>query len=241
MSTSYILPHIITMSLLDLPNELLLIVAKHLRPRYLNFLIQTSRFFFQCLTPLLHTLAAQDVVIHSPTQELSFRMPALIWAVFKGHEPLCRLLLEKGADVGTRCNYRRSWTPLIYAAHNGRKDIVRLLLQNGADVNELDETGATALMRAVTSRSLEVSRFLLENGADPNIQSKSGGPGCALHIAASLEPQHLAMAFLQLLSENGADLRHRDRYQKTALEIYGSRLPPIRRRFFFLLVRGSED
>ena len=42
-----------------------------------------------------------------------------------------KLLLEKGAELETKCeNYSR--TPLSYAAEKGHKAVVKLLLEKGA-------------------------------------------------------------------------------------------------------------
>jgi ankyrin repeat protein len=47
-----------------------------------------------------------------------------------GHEKIVSLLLEKGADVNAKMNYRS--TPLELARMNGQMAIVALLLENGA-------------------------------------------------------------------------------------------------------------
>ena len=51
----------------------------------------------------------------------------------KGNYDICKLLIEKGADVNAE-NYE-SATPLFAAADGGRVEVVKLLLENGADPN----------------------------------------------------------------------------------------------------------
>jgi len=56
----------------------------------------------------------------------------LISAACYGHVDICRLLIDKGAQVKANCG--SDWTPLHYAARNGHIAIVRLLCDRGADV-----------------------------------------------------------------------------------------------------------
>lgn len=49
-----------------------------------------------------------------------------------GFTTLCRILLEKGADINAICKETKS-TPLHGAAFYNQKDVVKLLLLNGAD------------------------------------------------------------------------------------------------------------
>jgi ankyrin repeat protein len=49
----------------------------------------------------------------------------------KGHEAVVKLLLEKGAELETKDNYRGR-TPLSWAAEKGHEAVVKLLLEKGA-------------------------------------------------------------------------------------------------------------
>lgn len=51
----------------------------------------------------------------------------------KGNYDICKLLIEKGADVNAE-NYENA-TPLFAAADGGHPEVVKLLLENGADPN----------------------------------------------------------------------------------------------------------
>ena len=56
----------------------------------------------------------------------------LMAAAQNGHFDICRLLIDKGAQV--KAKFSNGYTPLHYAAHNGHIAIVLLLCDHGADV-----------------------------------------------------------------------------------------------------------
>ncbi|PFH32457.1 ankyrin repeat-containing protein [Besnoitia besnoiti] len=88
-------------------------------------------------------------------------------AAWKGHESVCRLLLEKGAAINHQDFEGR--TPLHEAAYHGHAHIVKFLLENDAAIDMPDAAGETPLMRAVRGRRIEVVEILLKNGAKTNI------------------------------------------------------------------------
>ncbi len=66
-------------------------------------------------------------------------------ACFFNHEPLVRLLLERGTPVNARQGTSgMGFTPLMEAALNGQTEMVDLLLEHGADRTMRDEKGQTA-------------------------------------------------------------------------------------------------
>ena len=85
----------------------------------------------------------------------------LINAAQRGHIPMVKLLLERGADplkgtIGQRL-------PLHFAAENGHTDTVRLLLeQPNVDPNAPDHDGRTAIFNAADKGHEAVVRLLLE-------------------------------------------------------------------------------
>ena len=91
-------------------------------------------------------------------------------------------------------------TPLMAATLYADLDSMRLLLNSGADTNVRNESGATALMWAVTS--LEKTQLLIERGADVN--AKSDDKRTALMIASGLQG---AAPVVKLLLDRGADLK----------------------------------
>jgi ankyrin repeat protein len=55
----------------------------------------------------------------------------LSWAAEKGHEAVVKLLLEKGAKLGSKDRWTDT-TPLSLAAKYGHEAVVKLLLEKGA-------------------------------------------------------------------------------------------------------------
>ncbi|KAH8151144.1 uncharacterized protein LAJ45_04846 [Morchella importuna] len=106
--------------LLNLPNELLFIIAEHLPVPDLNSFLQTNRHLAAMLTPLLHQSAVTDLD----------GCPALLWALGTAHEQLVRLLLEKGVDANSQ---RNGVTALLYAVIRLREPIMRMLIDEGSD------------------------------------------------------------------------------------------------------------
>lgn len=144
------------MPLLDLPNDLLLIIAEALGPdfRSLNFFLRSNRRLNALLTHTLHKLAIQD----------TGGVPAILWATLKNWTPLVLLLLEKGVDINL-ADYEGT-TALHYAVNQTHLQLIQLLLSKGADVNARDNTGTTVLHEACYRGSEAMVTLLLDNGAD---------------------------------------------------------------------------
>ena len=81
-------------------------------------------------------------------------MTALHWAAFHNDLELADALLEADADVGVTTRVG-ALTPLWFAATNGSAEMVDRLLTTEADVNAATATGATPLMAAALSGSVE--------------------------------------------------------------------------------------
>lgn len=108
-----------------------------------------------------------------------------------GHRDLIvTQLLGAGAVPNCRGPHRGT-TPLHYAADgfitgdcwDARRQIatLRFLIEAGADLRLADKNGATALHRAVRTRSSAAVRCLLDAGADPAIENNAGST--PLHLA----------------------------------------------------------
>ncbi|KFH07155.1 ankyrin repeat-containing protein [Toxoplasma gondii MAS] len=95
-------------------------------------------------------------------------MRTAFWhASWKGHEAVCRLLLEKGAAINHQDFEGR--TPLHEAAHHGHAHIVKFLIENNAAIDMPDAAGETPLMRAVRGGRIEIVEILLKGGAETNL------------------------------------------------------------------------
>lgn len=143
------------MPLIRLPNELLFLIAENLFVPDLNSFLQTNRHLANMLTPLLHQVAIADLD----------GCPALLWALRTAHEPLVRLLLEKGVDANSQ---KDGVTALLYAVIRLREPIIRMLLEGDTDVAAIDRDGKPPLHDAVIRLGELIVRLLLRNdGRDP--------------------------------------------------------------------------
>jgi hypothetical protein len=89
-----------------------------------------------------------------------------------------RLLVRSGAVLNAK--NRRAAEPLHYAADANRwspaaqSATIRYLLSAGAPADSTDANGATALHRAVRTRSAAAVRALLAGGADVHVENRNG-------------------------------------------------------------------
>jgi hypothetical protein len=127
----------------------------------------------------------------------------LIAAVRGGHESICRLLLENGADVNRQTTGEK-WTALMSASASGKESICRLLLEKGADVN-LQAIGqpGTALIAAAWNGKMRICQLLIYHGADVNQVSPLVTHETAL-AAARATGGIGNMSICRLLIEHGA-------------------------------------
>jgi hypothetical protein len=89
------------------------------------------------------------------------------------HEPITRLLLDRGADVDLQ-DEKTLMTPLNNSIIMGNKALTRRLFKKGADVNLADAEGMTPLLWASARGYLEVVAQLVEAGAEVNHQDNEG-------------------------------------------------------------------
>ncbi len=104
-------------------------------------------------------------------------------AVFARHEPVVRLLLERGADADP--GPRTGMAPLATAASHGDSAIVRLLLAYRPDVNRAVGEGQTPLILAARAGHVAIVRALLAAGADPERRDARAGWTAAQWAASS--------------------------------------------------------
>ena len=111
-----------------------------------------------------------------------------------GHLDICRLLIDKGAQVEAKD--RNGWTPLHWAAHQGHVETVRLLCDRGADVEVRDYRGWRPLHQAVQSGCISIMKELIEE-RNTEINAKNNDKHTALRLARLYSKNEIA-AYLVL-------------------------------------------
>ena len=113
-------------------------------------------------------------------------------AAFNGHLAICRLLLDKGAQVDAINSF--GYTPLHYAAYQGHVEIVCLLCDRGADVEARDNEGWRPLHWAAYNGHISVVKELIEE-RNAEINARSDDGRTALRMARQYNKPDIA-AFL---------------------------------------------
>ena len=111
----------------------------------------------------------KDILARLPT----FRDTWLHRAAAEGQQVVVHRLLENGAEVESKDEYKR--TPLWIAAAHGREAVVELLLQKGAEVESKDKWGQIPLWIAAENGQKAVVELLLQKGAE--VESKDDKTG----------------------------------------------------------------
>ncbi len=97
----------------------------------------------------------------------------LIIAALEGHLSICRLLIDKGAQLEAKNRYGN--TPLQLAAERGHVEVVRLLCDIGADIEARDNHGWRPLHNAAYNGHISVMKELIEErNAEINARDDNG-------------------------------------------------------------------
>jgi hypothetical protein len=103
----------------------------------------------------------------------------LIEAAYYGHLDICRLLIDKGAQVNAKCS--GGVTPLHNTAINGYIERVRLLCDHGADIEARTFIGWRPLHSAACFGNISIVKELIEvRNADVNARDDSGRTALSL-------------------------------------------------------------
>lgn len=154
-------------SLLTLPNELLVEIAKHAATlKDLNSLLRTTSHLRSLLTPdLLKRAVKAPGPVRNIRSVCRYFNPrgALHWAAAHGRVRLVRSLLSHGADAAVPDVY--GVTPLYSAAFLGYAEVVEVLLAHGVETEAGDFLSKTTpLDAAVIGGHVDVQRMLEDAG-----------------------------------------------------------------------------
>ena len=155
---------------------------------------------------------------------------------------LVAFLFERGASLNERSSGMGA--PLLHtAAGVGCIELVQWLLARGADIKAQNAFGDTVLYAAVghSNQDVKVLELLLARGADPRKQNNRGYTPLMQAATAprTIEDEQLAINFIKLLLEHGANLNTQTfDYGDTAL-IWAVKLGHARVAEF-LLARGAD-
>lgn len=134
----------------------------------------------------------------------------------RGHEPLTRLLLEKGADVTTSSENE---VPALYkAAELGKDKVVKLLLDYGADKETRDKSRRTAIFPAAQRNHRNTLNLLLSAGANVNAKD-ADGQNVMLYLASERIEKTVKWGeeVIRILLEKDVDLEAKDKEGRTSL------------------------
>lgn len=165
-------------------------------------------------------------------------LPAIMEAVYRGHEEIAAMLLEAGPRPGIFAaaalgrldlvkEMAGQWsgyvnevagdgfTPLQLACYFGREEVALWLMEHGADVNARAQNAQQIqpIHAAAANGSIPLLRALLAAGVDVNARQQQGF--APLHTAA--DRGDVAMA--QLFLSHGADPQAADSAGRTALDL----------------------
>ncbi|KAH0555888.1 hypothetical protein GP486_006166 [Trichoglossum hirsutum] len=136
----------------------------------------------------------------------------LSWAARNGHDAVVKVLLENGADPGSKdTQYGR--TPLLWAIKSKHEAATKLLLEKEANPGSRDKDGWTPLLYAASYGYEAAVELLLEKGAD--IETVCNHGRTALHLATQQGQEEMA----KLLLGKGANIAATDNDGQTTLHL----------------------
>lgn len=154
------------MSLVCLPQEIVLIIIESFSERDLNSLVRVCRHFYSSLNSVLYRNGQHAGNAHRPG--FSENQPAIFRAARKGNIGAVRkFVMEFGIDVNVPLP--GSMVTLLHRAASFRHPpLVKFLLENGASISTKDQPKTTALQRGVQNDDIETVKHMLEHGPDPS-------------------------------------------------------------------------
>jgi ankyrin repeat protein len=121
-------------------------------------------------------------------------------AASEGHLDICRMLLERNADVHVHDG--NGDTPLHLAASSRHLEIACILLKYNAEVNSRNKDGSTPLFIASSKGNLDIFRLLLAHNADAFVHDNRGST--PLHLAAMRGHLEVSHSLIELKADINA-------------------------------------
>ncbi|XP_076074793.1 ankyrin repeat and SOCS box protein 16-like isoform X1 [Mytilus galloprovincialis] len=167
---------------------------------------------------------------------------ALQQAVKEGQEEICKLLIDKGADIGA-CDAELN-SLLHIACKSGYEDITELLINNTADINALNDSNTTPISVCAFRGDKSIADLLIRENCDLNLKNLKGETplvvatqqrhaemvefliqsNCQIDLGDENNSNSMIYAaklgfteILQILIKHGAELNHKDRQGCTPL------------------------
>lgn len=198
-------------SLLDLPNEALLLIAQNLCCKDLNQLLLANRRLAWLLSTCMYDLT------YISKQQLDV-FSVLRRAIIAGRDIVVIRLLERGVSPAAPPSQRGGDTPLHLAAKGGHVHMVETIMELETDNNmilALNTQGITPLHLAALSGHQEVVEVMLGKGVDPNLPAATGTTENGRSNPAAT-PLHYAAAWgqettVKMLLQKGADVNSKTR------------------------------
>jgi hypothetical protein len=217
-------------NLLDLPNELILLIAEYiLKQRDLYRFIRVNRRTRALLSDVLfrrniehqRSSALQWAVRNERVEAVvrflrlgadidttsgylyrHLNLPPIFTAVLTHNLRIVKILVNEGAQLG-KAGLPCDFSPLAIAIHEGYIKIARVLINEIQDLDEPIKDDLTPLAYACKKRHFEIFQYLLDKGATPRVPFKQCRKLLATRDAYEHRLDDVALGMLRLLFHHG--------------------------------------
>lgn len=209
--------------ILDFPNEILVRIMGHCKPKKKNLLMKVCAAFNMLLKNRELILRANPLTVR-----LSDIIKIMFECARSGNEKMIDFLLTTVRMYPDRKNCL-GMTPLHYAMENNHQSIVQLFIDHGADVHE-SKPYIYPLHDAVYKGNKECVKSLIAKNVDVNITLEND----ATPLSIAIHEGHTEIE--QLLRDAGAE-----EASDSSLNLGSSMLRPIDAKKFRALVRRNNN